>query len=260
MFIVVLQVIFQPALSVLFTVEAEQTEYNSEFGGTVVMGCRFSNKPSENLNNLKVSWLRVGSSSVLTARFDSGAEQTVSPAYHGRVELLTEELRDGWAKLQISRLMINDSGKYQCLVHTDEGSDYKTLSLSVAAPYKTVIKRVEKAADCDQVLISCQSEGFPESSVLWQDGHMQTLNANTTVASTPDQLFQITSQIQVSSSEENNYTCHFTKDGTSATFLIPDEIPVSHIKSDALIILLSIGVITVIIAVGLFIYGRKKGT
>lgn len=32
---------------------------------------------------------------------------------------------------QVSRLRINDSGTYQCLVQTGEGADYKEISLSV---------------------------------------------------------------------------------------------------------------------------------
>lgn len=99
---------------------------------------------------------------------------------------------------------------------------YKSfLSDALAAPYKAVTKRIEKAAEGDEVLLTCQSEGYPESPVLWQDGHRQKLTSNTTAVSTPDQLLRITSQIRVSSSDKNNYTCDFTKRGHSATFLVP---------------------------------------
>lgn len=255
-----LQVIFQPALSVLFTVEAEKTAYKSEFGGNVVMGCKFNSKPSGRLNNLIVAWSWIESSTKLNViRIENGVERLGSPEYHGRVKLLTDELNDGWAKLEISRLTIKDSGTYQCLVHTEEGADYKTLSLSVTAPYKTVFKHVERVAEADQVLLTCRSEGWPESRVVWQDAHMQTHQGNTTVVSKPQQLFQISSQIKVSSLEENNYTCHFTNDGTSTTFHIPDEISSPGVKHYPLIIALCVLVTMLLVTAAAFTYQRQKG-
>lgn len=86
-------------------------------------------------------------------------------------------------------------------------------------------KHLQKAAEGDEVLLTCQSEGYPESSVTWQDGHQQGIDPirPTTAVSTPDQLFKVTSHIRVPSSEKSNYTCSFTNDGYSATFHIPGE-------------------------------------
>ncbi|KAI9524734.1 hypothetical protein NQZ68_016743 [Dissostichus eleginoides] len=260
--IVVLNVMFQPSLSVLFTVEAERTVYESTFGEDVVMGCRFQPKLSHHNADLKVTWHWFTSTLVRDVyRMDNWKENSASrdPDYRGRVMLLTDELQDGWSKLKISRLRINDSGTYQCLVQTGEGADYKTTTLSVVAPYKSVTKHIEKAAGGDELLLSCQSEGYPESPVMWQDGHLKTLNPNTTAVTTPQQLVKVTSQIHVGSSAKNNYTCIFTKDGSSATFKIPDEIPVSQKKNYALIVVLSIGVIMVAIIVAMLFYRRQKG-
>uniref|UniRef100_A0A671XT48 Uncharacterized protein n=1 Tax=Sparus aurata TaxID=8175 RepID=A0A671XT48_SPAAU len=220
-FVLVLQIMIQPSLSVLFTVEAEQPQYIAEFGGEVVMGCRFQPKLLSPNDNLMVTWQRVTSSPAWEVyRIDNGVEQSASqhPDYQGRVKLFTKELANGWAKLQITRLRMNDSGTYQCLVKTREGADYKKITLSVTAPYRTVTKHIQKAAEGNEVLLTCQSEGYPESSVIWQDAHLQTIEARTIAAPTPDQLFKVTSEIRVPSSERNNYTCTF-KDGHSATLL-----------------------------------------
>ncbi|KAM4528083.1 uncharacterized protein PAE49_000042 isoform 2-T2 [Odontesthes bonariensis] len=258
--LVFLQVMLQPSLSVLFTVEAEQTMYKSEFGGNVVMGCRFSLKPSRPNSDLKVTWHWTTAAPFQEViRIDNGAEHSTSQKYQGRVRLLTDELKDGWAKLEMSNLRMSDSGTYQCLVQTAEGTDYKTITLSVGAPYKSVTKRIETTPSGDKVLLTCQSEGYPQSSVVWSDGHMQRYSPNTSAVTTPDQLFKITSQIRVSSSEKNNYTCNFTSDGYSATFHVPDETAVPRGESDALIIALSIVIILIVIAVGLLIYRRRKG-
>ena len=80
-------------------------------------------------------------------------------------------------------------------------------------------KVIEKAAE-DELVLTCQSEGYPESSVTWHDGDQWRLDANTTAESTPDQLVKVTSQIRVRSTDKNNYTCTFNG-GSSATFHIP---------------------------------------
>ncbi|XP_042364776.1 uncharacterized protein si:ch211-241b2.5 [Plectropomus leopardus] len=262
--VVVLQVMLQPSLSALFTVEAEQTTYKSKFGEDVVMGCRFQPKLPGPLADLEVNWHWIGANSFRDVyKMDNWKENLAlqHPDYQGRVRLLTDQLLDGWAKLEISRLRINDSGNYQCLVRTKEGTDYKAITLSVTAPYKDVTKRIQKAAEGDELLLTCQSEGYPQSSVMWHNGHQRTINSSTTAESTPEQLFKVTSQIRVGSSEKNNYTCTFTNDGSFQTFVIPDDIPAAspQVKSDALFIILSIGVIMAVIVFAVLMYRRRKG-
>lgn len=92
---------------------------------------------------------------------------------------------------------------------------------SPIAPYKSVRKRIKKAPEGGQVLLSCEAEGYPGTSVVWQGAHLQNLRPNTTSVSTPDELFKVISQIRVSSSDRNNYTCSFSNDGYNATFHIP---------------------------------------
>lgn len=76
--------------------------YSSEFGGEVVMGCRFSTKASKPNSDPKVTWHWTSSElHQELIRLDNAADYTVSPKYQGRVKLLTEELKSGWAKLQV---------------------------------------------------------------------------------------------------------------------------------------------------------------
>ncbi|XP_026153861.1 programmed cell death 1 ligand 1-like [Mastacembelus armatus] len=260
-FVVVLQIMLQPSLSVLFTVEAERTMYTSEFGEDVVMGCRFKPKPEDPQAQMRVTWHWITPTFTREVyQLDNGVEHVPSPEDHGRVKLLSDELKEGWAKLQVSRLRINDSGTYRCLVDTREGADYKTMTLSVIAPYKKVVQHIEKTPDGNKVQLTCQSEGYPESSVVWNNGHLQRLNADTKVVPTEDKLFLITSQIYVSPSDINNYTCNFTNGDHSATFFIPDELPAAHTNGDALIVVLSIGVVMVGIIIAVLMYRRRKGS
>lgn len=90
--------------AVLFTVEAERTAYNSEFGGDVVMGCRFQPKPPTADSKLRVTWHLISASPVQEVhqyQWDNKPEPSTSQEDPSRVKLLTNELQDGWAKLQV---------------------------------------------------------------------------------------------------------------------------------------------------------------
>lgn len=74
------------------------------------MGCRFQPKLANPQNNLLVSWHWIaatqdaGQPSREVFRIENGMEQLTSQYqdYRGRVTLLTEELKEGWAKLKVS--------------------------------------------------------------------------------------------------------------------------------------------------------------
>ncbi|NP_001177293.1 B7-H1/DC protein precursor [Takifugu rubripes] len=263
--VVVLQVLIQPCLSALFTVEAEQVQYQSEFGGDVVLGCRFGLQPdlSVSASNLKVTWHWISSSSPSPRevyRLDNWVEQLVhqDPVYRGRATLLKEELKNNWAKLKISDLRISDSGTYQCLVQIGQEADYKEVLLSVTAPYKTVTKRLQKVDGGDEALLTCQADGYPEPSVQWRDGHGRPVNASTAVAPTPQQLFAVTSEIRVRFPDDNNYTCIFGG-GYSATFLLADELHSTPPALNAALFVALGFVATLTLLLAAFLYRRRKG-
>ncbi|XP_061148753.1 programmed cell death 1 ligand 2-like isoform X3 [Syngnathus typhle] len=223
----IFQLLFQPCLQVLFTADAERVSYSAQMGGEVLMGCHFYPLSPHPYEDLMVAWyLSSRAPSCLVSRLESGLEQNSSkhPDFKGRARLLTEKIKDGRAILQLSRLRINDSGNYQCVVRTRNGADYKHIQLSVTAPYKTVTKTISKTVTGGKLVLNCQSEGYPMSTVAWEDGHGRNLNASTStsVVTTEEGLYRITSGIQVASSQKNNYTCRFDSSSTSATFLIPD--------------------------------------
>lgn len=92
---------------------------------------------------------------------------------------------------------------------------------SPSAPYKAVSKHLQKAADDEQLLLTCQSEGHPKTAAVWRDRHAHTINSSTSFELTPQQLFRASSQIRVPSALRSNYTCSFPHGGSSATFYIP---------------------------------------
>ncbi|XP_051907656.1 programmed cell death 1 ligand 1-like isoform X2 [Hippocampus zosterae] len=224
----ILQLVFQPCLqAVPLTTTAEQASYRGQLGGDVLMGCRFHPLSPYPYDNLTMAWYWISGDRFREVyRLDHGQEQMSfqHPDFRGRARVLMDGIKDGWARLQVSRLRINDTGTYQCLVRTRNGADFKHINLSVTAPYKTVTKSISKSAAGGELVLSCRSEGYPVSTVAWEDAHGQKLNASTTVVTTADHLFRITTQVRVGSSQKNNYTCSFHSNGSSATFHIPGSV------------------------------------
>ncbi|CAB1352080.1 unnamed protein product, partial [Coregonus sp. 'balchen'] len=247
-FLLVLHVVLWPALAAMFTVEVDSLSHVAEFHGDVTMGCRF--RPGGRDPNLSVIWQRVWPLPVVDVyKLENGREDLTSQdlQYHGRAWLVSEELTNGWAKLHVSRLRINDSGIYQCLVEMG-GADYKQTTLTVR----------------DEVELACESEGYPLATINWRDRSLRNIKSNDIAVETPDQLFHVTSKITVKYSEKNNYTCAFVEKGEvpkgpSARFDIPDEIPVIESKPNTLSIALGTTLmVAMIIAVTIFVYRRHK--
>uniref|UniRef100_A0A8C7J1H7 Programmed cell death 1 ligand 1 n=1 Tax=Oncorhynchus kisutch TaxID=8019 RepID=A0A8C7J1H7_ONCKI len=248
----------------LFTVEVDSLSHVAEFHGDVTMGCRF--QPGGWDPKLSVVWQRVQPlPDVEVYRMDNGQEDLTSQnlQYHGRARLVSEELTNGWAKLHVSSLRINDSGVYRCLVELG-GADYKQTTLTVKATYKTIIKSMQRRGG-DEVELACESEGYPLATINWRDKSLRNIKSNDTVVKTPDQLFHVTSKIMVKYSEKNNYTCALVEKGEatkgpSARFDIPDEIPVIESKPNTLSIVLGTTLtVAMIIAATIFGYRRQKG-
>ncbi|KAM9793369.1 CD276 antigen-like isoform 2-T2 [Syngnathus typhle] len=259
----ILQLLFQPCLEGIgnvLTVNAERVSYSAQMGGEVLMGCHFYPLSPYPYEDLIVAWSwRFRASIHLVSFLESGLELDSSqhPDFKGRARLLTEEIKDGRAVLQLSRLRIKDSGNYECMVRTRNGADYKHIQLSVTAPYKTVTKTISKTVTGGKLVLSCQSEGYPMSTVAWEDGHRRNLNANTSVVTTEEGLYRITSGIQVGSSQKNNYTCRFDSSSTSATFLVPDETQKPEENTNtAVVIGTCIGIVLVLVIV-LILYWHK---
>lgn len=94
-----------PVPAVLFIVEAEYAMYESEFGGDVVMGCRFRPELSSPRAYLKVTWHQMSSPARQVYWMENWEERQESQEYRGRVKLIKEELQDGMAKLQVNTIL-----------------------------------------------------------------------------------------------------------------------------------------------------------
>lgn len=89
--------------AVLLQVEVEKTAYEAEFGGEVVLACRFhpASNPQQKLE-VQWHWVKHGPARVVyRLEAQTGKADSQSPHYQGRVTLLREQLREGWIKLKV---------------------------------------------------------------------------------------------------------------------------------------------------------------
>uniref|UniRef100_A0A663N974 Ig-like domain-containing protein n=1 Tax=Athene cunicularia TaxID=194338 RepID=A0A663N974_ATHCN len=172
----------------LFTVEAPQSLYTVEHGNNVTLECTFPVNGKLKFRDLSVSWEKKDK---------------------GRIKLLKENLNLGQSLLQITDVKLRDAGFYRCLIGYG-GADYKTINLKVKAPYRTITQGVVNTGD-NEWKLTCQSEGYPQAEVIWQNREHEDLTdkANTSYETGSDQLYRVTSTLTIKSRIDEIFYCVF---------------------------------------------------
>uniref|UniRef100_A0A6I8STZ8 Ig-like domain-containing protein n=2 Tax=Xenopus tropicalis TaxID=8364 RepID=A0A6I8STZ8_XENTR len=221
-------------LSALFTVKAGKSHYTAEYGGKVNMECHFQVGKGTKADDVEVYWEYIaaegGRKEVIKLIRGTENLSAQHEDYRGRVRILKEELHKGHAVLQISNVELTDSGRYICIISA-QGSDYKSMGLTVQAHYKEINIRVTDimASSGDIVKqIECQSIGYPEAEVTWVHGEKNLSSlVNTSYTVTAAKLFNVTSVVRVSSISNNTFTCMFWNEALQEATVLTFTIPVS---------------------------------
>ncbi|NXX18709.1 PD1L1 protein, partial [Podargus strigoides] len=198
-------------LNALFTVEAPQLLYIVEHGNNVTMECTFPVNGKLKFRDLSVSWekrdeLKKQVYELLKGKEDFKCQHS---DFRGRIKLLKENLNLGQSLLQITDVKLRDAGFYRCLIGYG-GADYKTISLKVKAPYRTITRRVVSTGD-NEWKLTCQSEGYPQAEVIWLNRQHEDLTdkANTSYETGSDQLYRVTSTLTIQSRIDEIFYCIF---------------------------------------------------
>ncbi|KAM9213193.1 programmed cell death 1 ligand 1-like isoform 1-T2 [Leptosomus discolor] len=215
-------------LNALFTVEAPRLLYTVEHGHNVTMECTFPVNGKLRFRDLSVSWEKKDELKKQVYVLLKGEEDFKSQHsdFRGRIKLLKENLNLGQSLLQITDVKLRDAGVYRCLIGYG-GADYKTINLQVKAPYRTVTQRVVSAGD-NAWKLTCQSEGYPQAEVIWQNRQYEDLTdkANTSYETGSDQLYRVTSTLTIKSRIDETFYCIFwnkeLQENTSASLHIAD--------------------------------------
>ncbi|XP_075787734.1 programmed cell death 1 ligand 2-like isoform X2 [Pelodiscus sinensis] len=198
-----------------FTVEVPQQLYIAKYGSNVTMECRFPVDGQLNLKDLRVSWakkelLDQKSKEVYTLQKGEEDLKSQHSDYRGRATLLRDKLNLGYSVLQITNVKLMDAGSYRCLIDY-RGADYKYITLKVKASYTRINVQIRSQPAEEELILTCQSEGFPLAEVFWQNEKNLKVNVsvNTTYTLTTDGLYNVTSMLTFKPNGSENFSCTF---------------------------------------------------
>ncbi|NWT61841.1 PD1L1 protein, partial [Erythrocercus mccallii] len=197
-------------LNALFTVEAPQSLFTVERGNNVTMECTFPVNGKLEFRNLSVSWEKKDELKQVYVLYKGEEDfKNQHRDFRGRIKLLKENLSFGQSLLQISDVKLRDAGVYRCVIIYG-GADYKTIHLKVKAPYRIINQGVVSTGH-NEWKLTCQSEGYPEAEVIWQNRNYEDLTekANTRFETGSDQLYRVTSTLTIKSGIDEIFYCIF---------------------------------------------------
>uniref|UniRef100_A0A8C2TV77 Contactin 2 n=1 Tax=Coturnix japonica TaxID=93934 RepID=A0A8C2TV77_COTJA len=110
-------------------------------------------------------------------------------------------------ELRFSKLVLEDSGMYQCVAENKHGTVYASAELTVQALAPDFrlnpVKRLIPAARSGKVIIPCQPRAAPKATVLWTKGTELLINSSrVTITADGTLILQ-----NISKSDEGKYTC-----------------------------------------------------
>ncbi|KAK6476651.1 CD276 antigen [Huso huso] len=201
------------ALSVLAALDVHVPEdpVVARFGSDVTLNCSFSSGSAFNLSDLSIFWHLTDTKRPVHS-FSSGQDQDEGGSYSNRTQLFPGELGSGNASLLLRRVQIQDEGSFTCFVRIREYNS-AALLLQVAASYSKPQLTLEPDSNLrpgDEVSVSCLVYGgYPQASVLWQDGKGANLTENVTTSqvASDEGLFNVWSVLRVMLEPNSTYSC-----------------------------------------------------
>ncbi|XP_074480771.1 CD276 antigen-like [Sebastes fasciatus] len=121
-----------------FVVNVEQTSYQAEENHNITLEWMFTPRTNSSPNALSILCrLFADLKTLVLFHLHEGVElpESQNKQFAGRVRWDKDVLRDGRIRLHMSRLRINDSGRYRCEVLTLYGGSYKMCHLKVTGPF-----------------------------------------------------------------------------------------------------------------------------
>ncbi|XP_074514341.1 uncharacterized protein LOC141782179 [Sebastes fasciatus] len=118
-----------------FVVNVTQTSYQAEENHNITLEWTFTTRTDSSPNSLDICCVLLAEPRPILFNLYKGVEDQGSQdkQFAGRVRCDKDVLRDGRIRLHMSRLRINDSGRYTCDVYTGYDESYKICQLNVTA-------------------------------------------------------------------------------------------------------------------------------
>ncbi|XP_072349724.1 CD276 antigen homolog [Scyliorhinus torazame] len=188
----------------------------AECGKDTLLRCSFS-PPHHSPSDLVIHWLKGGSNgdeiTIYTFYHDQEHWNLVSAEFINRTWCPNITQSPGNCSLLLRDVRVTDSGTYRVFIKPiSENVEAFTL-LQVTAPYSQPLIRVSTFCSdnnsAHHVLTCSVTGGYPAGNVQWHTalGEDRTAEAKTTNVTSADGLIGIVSQLNITASTNQTYTC-----------------------------------------------------
>ncbi|XP_074477812.1 CD276 antigen-like [Sebastes fasciatus] len=156
-------------------------------------------------NEVVIHWIQVTTGNIPAHSYYDDKDQLSrqDENFKGRTSLFKDQISKGNASLRLTRVEVQDQGRYKCYTGTAIDHIDSFINLNVDAPVRKVdIQQVENR-------MTCSSEGiYPEPKLTWSTNPPSTVTPQnkTTVQQNEQQLYNISSSLIVSASDLD-YSC-----------------------------------------------------
>ncbi|XP_050924368.1 hemicentin-1 isoform X8 [Lates calcarifer] len=203
--------------------KSQDTEVSCVFMESCILPCSFQSRADP-----VIHWVLVaGNIPVHSFYFNQDQLRHQNQYFRGRTSLFKDQISRGNASLQLTGVEVQDQGKYRCYTSTMGGNKDSLINLRVDAPVSKV--NMEQVGN----RIICSSEGiYPKPDLTWSTRPPSnlTLQNQTSIQQTEQQLYNISSSLILSDSETDLiYICTISTRSNSrrVTLFKPTSISVS---------------------------------
>uniref|UniRef100_A0AAZ1XGS0 Ig-like domain-containing protein n=1 Tax=Oreochromis aureus TaxID=47969 RepID=A0AAZ1XGS0_OREAU len=189
-------VVFLVVLTFQWTFVKADTEVSCIFMERCMLPCSYGG------SDVVIHWQQVSARDITVHSFYHNQDQLErqNQQFRGRTSLFNDLISTGNASLQLTKVEVQDEGRYKCYTSTDGGNQESFINLKIDAPVSKVnIQRVGN-------IITCSSEGiYPKPELTWSTSPS---TKNITVQLTEQLLYNISSSLIVSDSETDvDHSC-----------------------------------------------------
>ncbi|KAK9527434.1 hypothetical protein VZT92_013997 [Zoarces viviparus] len=189
-------VVFVVVLTFLQSRTRGDAEVSCVFMESCILPCSF-----EADEYLVIHWYQVKGNIRVHSYYEEKDHQ--SDSFSGRTSLFNDQISRGNASLRLKVVKVQDQGRYKCYTRTWTGAEASFIHLKIDAPVRKVdIQQVENR-------ITCSSKGiYPKPELTWSTSSQSsvTLQNKATVQQTEQQLYSISSSLNVSGTDLD-YSC-----------------------------------------------------
>uniref|UniRef100_A0AAZ1X8W3 Ig-like domain-containing protein n=1 Tax=Oreochromis aureus TaxID=47969 RepID=A0AAZ1X8W3_OREAU len=165
-------VVFLVVLTFQWTFIRGDTEVSCSFMERCMLPCSYGGTA------VVIHWIQVSAGDITVHSFYHNQEQLKdqNQRFRGRTSLFNDQISTGNASLQLTKVEVQDEGKYKCYISTDGESQSSFINLKIRAPVK---KSQHSAASVfrsnTETTILCPPSDAPFSYLIWRFNHSQSI-------------------------------------------------------------------------------------